>query len=89
MAAAEELDDDPNLTALRCLELLTYAKAKGEYDAVDGDRDKLKPWKKSKVMDTVERNAFFKLRERRDHLRHSTPTEGCRYCEMEEEDGGG
>lgn len=83
-AAAHEIDNDASGLALRCVEALTYSSAKAQYDAYDGDRKKLKSWKDSKVMDTVEINEFYRLKDKREHARHRRLGEvldDCRLCQ--------
>lgn len=83
LAAAQEIDNDETGLALRCVEALTYAKAKAEYDAYDGDMKKLKSWKDSKVMDAVEDNEFERVKEKQAHAAHRRHglVDGCRYCQ--------
>ena len=57
-AAARALDEDPEQLDLVCLELLTYASVKGQFDAAGTDDDAIKHLKDHPHMLTVRRNTF-------------------------------
>lgn len=79
---ARDLDDDPEQLSIVALQFLSYSRAKGEYDAADGDQKKLEHWKGSELMDTVRDNTFKAMKARLDH-RKEHPQGGiadCRLC---------
>ena len=54
-AAARELEEDPSRLAVTCLEFLTYARAKADFEAAK-DANDLKGWKDSEAMAAVWEN---------------------------------
>jgi hypothetical protein len=60
-----DLESDPEMTAMICLDLLNYSKAKSDFDACKGDDRQLEQWKGNATMKRVEANHFFLFRERR------------------------
>jgi hypothetical protein len=64
--AARELDEDPEQTALSCLFLLNYARAKNAYDQVKGDPKKLRGWSPDTLAE-VTKNRFELTRLAFDH----------------------
>lgn len=60
-----DLDNDPDLSAIKCLDLIRYAEAKGRFDASKGDDKQLEAWRGSVTMDRVEENTFYLFKERR------------------------
>lgn len=79
---ARDLDEDPEQLSLLAVQVLGYGSAKAEYDAAQGDAQKLKHWKNSDLMDTVRDNTFKAMKARLDHRRQH-PKGGvadCRLC---------
>jgi hypothetical protein len=79
---ARDLDEDPEQLSLLAIQVLGYAQAKSEYDAAEGNAEKLKHWAKSDLMDTVRNNTFKGMKARLDH-RRTHPKGGfadCRLC---------
>lgn len=79
---ARDLDNDPEQLSVVAMQFLSYARAKAEYDAADGDQKKLEHWKDSELMDTVRNNTFKAMKARMDH-RKEHPKGGfadCRLC---------
>lgn len=54
---ANDLDNDPGLLSLVCLEFLAYAQAKNAFDSAKDDKA-LKPWSGSRLMESVKKNTF-------------------------------
>jgi hypothetical protein len=79
---ARDLDNDPEQLSLLAIQVLSYGRAKAEYDAAMGDMQKLKHWKNSDLMDTVRTNTDKAMRARLNHRRQH-PKGGfadCRLC---------
>jgi len=61
---ARDLDNDPAQLSLACLSVLQYAEAYAAEKRAKSDDD-MKPWKGSRVMETVLKNKFALFTERR------------------------
>ena len=69
-AAARELDEDPDMTALTCRSMSLYARARAAYEAAPSE-ETLKSWGDSEIMRQVVDNALDLERERRKRRRES------------------
>ena len=77
---ARDMARDPECLTVTCIPLLGYARCKSEWDAHEGDEEKMKHWKGTEALKAVTRNTFDSRVARVKHQKHTVPDEGCRYC---------
>lgn len=79
LQAARDLDEDPDLTILGCLELLGYANVKAAVEQVKGDPKRLRGLP-SDLVATVTKNTFDLTRLAFDHHKGHPTLPGGPEC---------
>jgi hypothetical protein len=75
--------EDPGSLTITCMPFLSYARCKSEWDAYEGDADKMKHWKGTDTLKLVGDNEFASRKARLEHRKHTEPVD-CRYCRQAE-----